>query len=260
MLFELTQGDKACYNTLIEIARKTLYPSVRKWCNGNSALKGYEEDLMQEIYIRLITKSVTGFLMRDGQLNDDPEGFKNWLFAVAKNLFNDLAKKSGRKGLYETETPEGEEPTEHGPYSEPEEPDYDMLNRCFKTVLSFDSKVHIPLTWVTAMLMIANGGMNRIEATDAITRICSEMTLDAMFDFILIQSDKILWLRLDEDEIQKIKGKLDETDSDGMRIGDKNYNNFYMKKGAKASVSDWINRMNSRIIREEVEEDETPDN
>ena len=73
MLFELTRGDAVCYNTLIKIAEKTLYKSVCSWCNQTPVLRNCEEDIMQEIYIRLIKKCVTGFIMRDGVLNDDYE-------------------------------------------------------------------------------------------------------------------------------------------------------------------------------------------
>lgn len=262
MIFELTKGDTACYNTLISIAKKTLYKTVCGWCNQTSVLRNYEDDMMQEIYIRLIKKCVTGFLMRDGVLNDDPNGFKNWLFTVAKNIRNDFAKKLGAEELYEMNTEDGETPesadTDDELYDDGDY-DYDALNNYFSIVLDADSKVHIPMTWVTVMLMVVRGGMNRIEATASLISIFEKMTMDSMFDFILRQSEKILWLRLHENHIEKIRLKLDETDSDGIRTGDKKYSEFYMKKGAKASVSDWVNRMNSRIVKE-VKKNETSDN
>lgn len=250
MLFELTQSDAACYDTLIKIAEKTLYKSVCGWCNQTPVLRNYEEDIMQEIYIRLIKKCVTGFVMRDGVLNDDPEGFKNWLFTVAKNIKNDFAKKLGAKELYEPNTPEGEIPEGVSVDSSENDFDYDMLNRYFYIVLEADSKVYIPLTWVTMMLIVAKGRMTRIEATGSLINICDDMTLDSMLDFILEQSESIIWLRLNQHQIDIIRMKLDEKDSYGVRIGERKYSEFYMKKGAKASVSDWVNRMNSRIERE----------
>ena len=250
MLFELTRGDAVCYNTLIKIAEKTLYKSVCSWCNQTPVLRNCEEDIMQEIYIRLIKKCVTGFIMRDGVLNDDSEGFKNWMFTVAKNIKNDFAKKLGTKELYEPNTPEGELPEGVCVDSGENDFDYDMLNRYFYIVLNADSNVYIPMTWVAMMLIIAKGGMTKIEATDALINICDCMTLDMMFEFIIKHSESIIWLNLNEQQLDAVKAKLDETDSDGVRFGDRRYSDFYMKKGAKASVSDWLNRMNSRIAKE----------
>ena len=48
-----------------------------------------------------------------------------------------------------------------------------------------------------------------------------------------------------------IKSRLDERDDDGRRMGEKVYSDFYMKKGAKASISDWVNLMNNYIVKEE---------
>lgn len=253
MIFELTESDVKCYDTLVLIAKKTLYKTVCQWCNQSSLLRGYEDDIMQEIYLRLIKKCVTGFLMRNGELNDDPNGFKNWLFTVAKNIRSDFAKNLGSTEFNETKTPDGELPEGVDTDTcgtEPDNYDYDELNRYFGIVLGADSNVHIPLTWLTVMLMITNGGMNRIEATEKTVSICSDMELDAMFDFILAQSDNIIWLELSDEQIEEIRDNLDKTDEDGIRTGEKKYCEFYMKKGAKASVSDWVNRMNSRIIKE----------
>ncbi len=262
MLFELVQSDAASYNTMIKIAEKTLYKSVCKWCNDSSNMRNCEDDVMQHIYLRLIKKCVTGFLIREGKLNDDPEGFQSWLFTVAKNIFKDLAKKENSKSLHETKTPEGEDPEPCGTLTDiyEDDYDYDALNRYFAVVLEADSKVHIPMTWISVMLTVIEYNASRIEATDAVIKICNGMTLDEMLDFILSVSGKIIWLNLKSEHIDALRAKLDEIDSDGKRTGDKAYNEFYMKKGAKASVSDWVNRMNSRIQREAESKNETPDN
>ena len=76
------------------------------------------------------------------------------------------------------------------------------------------------------------------------------MNLDQMLDFITKQSETIIWLNLNQCQLDDVRKKLDEKDSCGVRTGDKKYSDFYMKKGAKASVSDWVNRMNSRIEKE----------
>ena len=128
--------------------------------------------------------------------------------------------------------------------------DYDTLNRYFQFVLESSSEVHITITWLAVMIAIVRGGLNRSEATVYVTTIFSDATMDELMEFIEKCSSKILWLSMSDELLEKMKKKLDKTDSDGRRTGDKKYNEFYMKKGDRASVSDWVNRMNDRIIRE----------
>ena len=71
------------------------------------------------------------------------------------------------------------------------------------------------------------------------------------FALVVEQATAIPWLQLERSQILTIKARLDEECSDGCRMGEKVYSDFYMKKGAKASISDWVNRMNNHVVKEE---------
>ena len=59
MLTELSEGNPDGYVTLYHIAEKTLKKTVYAWCSRSKTTRGYEQDVMQEIYLRLIKKCVT---------------------------------------------------------------------------------------------------------------------------------------------------------------------------------------------------------
>ena len=98
MVNELLYENPISFNMLCRIAEKTLRPSVVNWCRNEDCLRGrgYEDDIMQEIHLRLMKTVVTYFLLRDGiegPYNNDPEGFEDWIFCVAANLKRDFANK-----------------------------------------------------------------------------------------------------------------------------------------------------------------------
>ena len=82
MFREIVVERPICYDTLLMIAERMLKGTVCKWCNDDAFLRGEDhiDEVMQLIRIRLYQKCVTGFFMRNGEPNYDPEGFKNWIF------------------------------------------------------------------------------------------------------------------------------------------------------------------------------------
>lgn len=255
MLAELISGNPDGYVTLYHISEKTLKRTVTGWCNANKLTKGYEEDVMHDIHLRLIKKCVTGFLKKDGVVNDDPNGFKNWLFTVAKNIYIDFAKSRGKIpfdsiDISDEDAPEIDIEDDDNELYGDGDYDYDTLNAYFEYAFESSSEVHITMTWIAVMLAVLRGGLDRSEATVYITNIFRNSTMDEILEFIISNSSKVLWLNISDDLIGKIRVKLDKTDSDGCRIGGRKYSEFYMKKGDRSSVSDWVNRINNRIIRE----------
>lgn len=253
---EIVVERPSCYDTMLMIAERMLEGSVCKWCNEDPYLNGDDyhiHEVMQLIRIRLYQKCVTGFFMRNGEPNYDPDGFKNWVFTVALNVKRDYAKKVRLRSFKEGNGSEGSEPADP-PGDEPlvvSDEEIAKLNQAFRTVIGHLSKVHIILTWLATMLLIAVRGYSKIDATDDLVRLFDSMTLDAMLNLILRFATAIPWLRLEESGLASLKERLNKTDKSGVRIGDKTYHDFYMKKGAKASVSDWVYRMNQIVEKEE---------
>lgn len=255
MYSEIVIESPIRYDTMLEIAERMLKGSVCKWCNDDPYLCGEDhiDEVMQLIRIRLYQKCVTGFFLRNGEPNYDPEGFKNWIFTVALNVKRDYAKKVRRTSFKEGVEPDGFDPSDPtgGDDHAVSDEELEKLNRAFQIVIGHPSKVHIVLTWLAMMLLIAARGVSKIEATDALVRAFDSMTLDAMLDMILRYQTAIPWLQLDEADLVSLKERLNKTDQNGVRLGNRVYHDFFMKKGGKASVSDWIYRINQIVEEEE---------
>lgn len=255
MFREIVVERPICYDTMLTIAERMLKGTVCKWCNDDAFLHGEDhiDEVMQLIRIRLYQKCVTGFFMRNGEPNYDPEGFKNWIFKVALNVKRDYAKKVRQQAFREGNGAEDFEPVlpPDGEVDVSSDEELEKLSRSFQVVIGHSSKVHIVLSWLATMLLVAVHGISKIEATDLMVRSFDSMTLDSMLEMILRYSSAIPWLCQEENNLNALKERLNKTDQNGVRLGDKVYHDFYMKKGAKASVSDWIYRMNQIVEIEE---------
>ncbi|MBR5774043.1 MAG: sigma-70 family RNA polymerase sigma factor [Clostridia bacterium] len=248
---EIVGSEQVSYDTLLYVSERMLKGLVRKWCNNDSALRGmqYEEDIMQEIQIKLIKKCVNGFFLRNGEPNYDPNGFKNWVFTVAQNVKNDFAKNVRRYQFIESTEIDDETA---GCYEDDlfcTNEDVERLTDAFRIVMASDSKVYKVLTWIAQMLIIADQNVSKIDSNEILIAKYESMTLDNMLDLIIRQSARIPWLRMDERQIEDLRGRLDEPHSDGRRMGDMIYSDLFMKKGAKSTISDWVNRMNNYITK-----------
>ncbi len=252
IFYEIVDSEVICYDTLLFVSQRMLWGSVCKWCYNDPALRGrqFEDDIMQEIQIRLIKKCVTGFFLRNNERNYDPEGFKNWIFTLAINVRNDFAKKERRIQFNEMKELEGEIEQYHQDESISDEA-VGRLNNAFRIVIESDSKVYKVLTWLAQLIIIQNLNVSKIVSNNIIVEQFDLMTLDAMLDLIVEQAKMIPWLHMENKQLLFVKARLDERCDDGRRMGEKVYSDFYMKKGAKASISDWVNRMNNYIVKEE---------
>lgn len=99
MVDELLYRNPVSFDILYQIAEKALRLKVKQWCRVGDCLwgKGDEEDIMQILFLKLMQKTVSGFLRHPGRTdayNNNPEGFQNWLFKVAENLKKDFAKNT----------------------------------------------------------------------------------------------------------------------------------------------------------------------
>lgn len=256
MVNELLYSEPISFNMLCRIAEKTLRSSVIRWCKTEACLcgRGYEDDIMQEIHLRLIKTTVTYFLLRDGidsPYNDDPEGFENWMFRVAENMKRSFANAL-RKTDFETE--DIDDP------SVPDIPDDDgstgewfkeKLKEAFSIVLSLDIGIYKILTWVAQMVFILDLDITKIKSNELIITAFENKTLDEMYEMILIASARIPWLVITDEQNEKILKSLRKKQDDGVLYGETKYRVFFMKKdgevAGKKSISDWVNRINHMI-------------
>lgn len=255
MVKELTAGGNTRPEMLCHLAAKILKAPVRSWCCGElSVAKGHEEDILQEITATLLIETLEGFLMREGvggPLNMDPDGFKSWMFRVAKNAAIDYVKTNFKPVVdVEDETFEnfmGTADIDEMVSVEKRE----TLSAAFAIVLESDSAVYKVLTWIAMSLIILCFDATKIESNELIIVFFEKRTLFQMRDSLFGLCSRIRWLSISDYQKNNVEKALKKPYKDGKRVlGEVEYNELFMKKGGKATISDWVNRMNDLIRRE----------
>lgn len=212
-----------------------------------------EEDIMQEIHIRLIKTTVTGFLLRagvDGPVNNDPEGFEDWMFTVAHNVQRDYARRVRLVTWRTTGLQEAQLSDEENPYDTGEERRrQEKLSEAFRIVLEADVQIYKVLTWLAQCLFIIQLDVTKIRSNELILQHYEDKTLYEMYEQLLQGSCQLRWLRITGSQQRHLQAALDAPYDDLHSYGDMKYREFFIKKGGKATISDWVNRMNTMIKR-----------
>jgi len=254
-------SEESVFDMLAEIAEKTLRNSVYAWCMQDSRLRGrdYEGDIMQKIHLRLKKTVVDYFLLRDdidGPYNNDPEGFRAWMFTVANNIKKDFAESVGKEDsrLINLEDCPPHIPAPESSHDIEERDEHrEILKKAFSIVLSSDVKVYKVLTWVAQFLFVASDYSTKIESSEVIVDAFQNKTLYDMYSIILDASSKIPWIVVTEEQNQRIVTALQKKYRGDVTYGQTKYSTFFMKnKGkvdGKKSISDWSNRINDIIRR-----------
>lgn len=261
MVNELLYTTPISYNMLCSIAEKTIRSSVAYWCCTDRYLRcsGYEDDIMQEIHLRLIQRTVSHFLLKNGinePYNNDPEGFEDWMFTLAKNIKCDFSEKI-RKRIFNTENlddPIFENiPDDDTSDKYDNEERIERLKRALDVVLSSDLSVYKVLTWLAQFLFVLETGVTKIQSNVLILAAFEELTLYDMYNKLLMASRKIPWVVITNAQNDKILAALRKTRENGVSYGETKYKDFFMKHNGeisgKKSISDWANRMNDMVKR-----------
>lgn len=254
MTEELLVYEPASFDMLCHIARKTLQPTVRRWCNAESAVAGreFEEDLMQEICIRLIKTCVTSFLLRDGPegpVNRDPEGFQKWMFTVAKNLKRDLFNEVRKVAFHTCGMTSLPEDTQAEEVPNLDALRLERLSVAFEIVLDADVQVYKTLTWMAQCLFVLEFDITKIQSNEKILETFADQTVGQMRDAVFTAARRYPWIRITPQQAGRIDRALAAPFDEDRPVGAVPYREFFMKKGGKATISDWVNRMNSIIKR-----------
>lgn len=254
MVMDITAQENPDFSALFEIADKQLKPYIRNKCKNNSSsgIKNAEEDVMQEIRIKLLKNCVTGFFLHDrsGHINNDPTDFCKWIYTVANNVFLDYAKKINTEEANVRLFGEGEIET----IADDLDPDgfleekQEKLKEAFAIVLGSDASVYKSLTWLAQGIIVLKANVTRIQSNRLIVKKFSEKTLYEMRDTIVDAAEDIPWLALSKEQLERINEALNRKHESGKRYGEIPYKAFFMKKGAKSSISDWVNRMDAMIV------------
>lgn len=263
MVNELLQNEPVSFDMLCQIAEKTLRPYVENWCKTDECLRGkqYQDDIMQEIFIRLIKTTVPGFLLHkgtDGEYNNDPGGFNAWMITIALNLKRDFAAKvRGRD--FKTKSVD-DTVIETIPFPEQEndlQEHIRELKGAFSLVISSGVGIYKVLTWFAQFLFMLEKRVTKIKSNQLIIENFQNRTLYDMYNMLLAASKKIPWIEITQEQNEKLLAELRKKRDDGVLYGEMRYKDFFMKHNGvasgKKSISDWMNRMNDMIRRKAKE-------
>lgn len=255
MVQQLLCKDGASFEMLICIAQKTLFPHVKKLCRSNEDLRYQclEEDIMQDIHLRLMKTAVTGFLLnrKDGVLNNDPAGFQAWMYKVATNQVLDFASRVRSREHRQVDPQALETVPVYDPTPELDAENIARLKQAFSIVLSANVRVYKVLTWLAQSLYFLEQDSSRIESNAQLIAEFEDKTLREMYDRILESSRRIPWLQVSGRQHHKIMADLERPWKGDQTYGQTRYKEFFMKHNGeisgKKSVSDWVNRMDDLV-------------
>ncbi len=269
MVDELLYREPISFDMLCRIAMKTLRPKVEKWCKNEPCLKGrgYEEDILQNICLRLMKKSITSFFLNkgvDGVSKKTPSEFAAWMHTLAKNYTRTFAANI-RNRAFKSANVEildfvGEKADIYS--VEDREERIEKLKKAFAIVMSSDVGVYKTLTWLAQFVFILEYNITKIESNEKILEEFAYLTLGEMYNKILSAARTIPWLEITDAQHNDIVSALNEPWDDERVYGEVEYHEFFMKQNGvvsgKKSASDWVYRLNEIIKRRSGENQPKP--
>lgn len=243
------------FDTLLFFVDKLCKARVEYLCFHNDALKsgGFEDDIMQNIRCRVVKYSERNFFCRADRegVNNNPAELKKWLSTVTTNCVKDCAKKVRKRRFKETDEDEAGNISVF-PKNNANEYVIDKIYQSLDIVIFADVKIYKTLCWIAMAEFMIVLNATKIKVTDLIVEKFSDMPLEAMYSFLKKTSSYIPWINISENQDMHIREKLNALNKEGKRFGSLNFGSFYMEKGAKKSISDWLNRMNSLVKKKVI--------
>ncbi len=264
MVKEISDKNDPKYDALVRIAESFLKPYLTRQCSKYSTLRSMElvNDIYHDVILELLKSCVDKFLYRTDTLNYDPEGFLKWIYTVARNVVSDSAKKYGTRQCNEVSivNENGETidiPSTSNPLTSVET--HETLSECFKAVLQMDCELYILFAWMLRVIVLSKCDLNTVEqgkkdelvetkANEILVSAFENSTMSQIYTVIVLESKLLPWMQISDADNEMILKKL-ECDKGGVPMGDRLFSSFFMKKGGKATVSDWVYRINSRIVK-----------
>ena len=120
----------------------------------------------------------------------------------------------------------------------------------FRFVMKSRREIYVKLTWIScAVIMIASGD-TRKNVTQYMEDVFSTFTLSQMYTVTERASQKIVWLSMEPQDWLRLELELSEHHTNGKPFAQCVYSDFYMNKGGKASISNWISNINKALTKE----------
>lgn len=255
IITELFEREPACADTLLKVVDKVYRNRIRGWCSTHRDVIGcgYEEDILQDIKIKILTHCTTSFFLKkgvDSGVNTNPEEFAKWMNTVVKNTLTDFLNKQTKHAevFRPIEEDEGITDPVFDNWENTEELQH-ILSRAFAVVISADSDAHIVLTWIGSFLFIYEYGIKSCHVSKELVQAFETKTLCQMRDVLLRAAQRLPWLALSEHQLGKLNASLRKPFDHTRTCGEVPYREFFMKSGGRSSISNWNNRMNKLVKR-----------
>lgn len=129
----------------------------------------------------------------------------------------------------------------------------ERLKRCLDAILRSKIATHKTVTWIAYQVLVNLHGNTRKDTTRWMAAKLGDKTLEEIFAMAYRYADRFVWLRLEDYQLSVVHEMFDAVTEDGRRVGELKYCECFMRKGGRASISDWLNRFNAVMEREGVQ-------
>lgn len=254
---EILELIPARFDRLCRTADALLRPYVMSRTSHVRSDPNFAQDVLQDIQMKLIQSIVTRFFLREDRPEEDKTalGLTRWMFAIARNTtLTHLTASSQRIPVSLLQDSDDEEYELPLPDDHPERQPGEMLEQreavseVFRFIIDSGSAGHIVLAVLMVSLIALESGGSRIEAERLFVQNFADKPLDDILGSFRRGVQKKPWLNISDNQLSRFQQKLDAPlPDDGRRSGDCPLKDFSMKKGLEPSLSDWLNRMDSRL-------------
>ncbi len=262
MVYELIEKKPSSYGKLCEIVKNTVEKSVQWWCvSAGFKDPDVANEIMQDLYLKFMLVTIPNFLKKDrddGSVNYNPDGFRAWMFEVAKNFTRTKISKMYRESNGKDEIEDDDAVTIEA-FDFPVDKKKETLQRCMDRVLGYDAQIYATLSWLAQFVFVLSYDISRIEANNRLEDEFGSKSLSLLYDMVLFEAKYIPWLELTPAQKKRIEAALRKPWKDGRAYGDVTYAEYSMNKGLKASISDWVNKFNKKLKGEKKKDESLDD-
>lgn len=254
-----------CYQRTFEVMQ-LMFPGYLYARRSSFPCEEDADDCLSGAQIQIVERIRRKYFERE-DMEKSPESLQKWMFAVLKNYYFSLLRKStrGRDFLQQLQekaedeygvvhTADGgkmltDEPATDGGFgrlirAEEEKERQEHLNRCFDEILSGRSAVQIVLAWLAVGVLVLYRNVPNKDAIALITD--GDPTMGELFTTTKMLLRGVPWMNLTEEDWQRLESRLDRTGDDGRPVRELRFGDF-TTESPREYVSKSINKRNKHL-------------
>ena len=252
VLEEKKELDDELFGAIFE---EKIKPIVRKAFSPYAGNFAYfsQEDVCQDIFIKLWTRCVGAYFMND-KYEKDPAWFLGWCKIVVNNHVTSLLRNRGNFGSDPLDDPD--RPAIYSVCTDPSKELIlrDVIKHMCSLVVSLPSKAEMRLTWLGVYLPVYVGDVtDKIESNHLFVEKYLSGTLYDLASDVVNEMRDLPFL---EDAAQGMDGLMKELDKEigGARRGDIAMEDL-LGDDPLAKISDWVYKINKKLADSLSEEE-----